>query len=336
MSSVSESIEVSVIVPVCQRHADIINLYGDYKTGLAQLGLRYELIFVVDGRLEDVSECLDSLQRLGVPLSIVRLTKSFGEAAALMAGFERACGSIIITLPGYFQIKATEIGKLVEALRTSDVAIGRRWPRAGGRLEAFRRNAFHWALKAVTGLNFHDLGCSARAMRRRVVEELHLYGDQHRFLAVLAARQGFHVTEIAVQQSPKDRFEGRYRLREYAHRGLDIITVLFLVRFTKKPLRFFGMIGLALAGLGGLLLLYLIVSRLGFGVPLADRPALLLTSLLVVLGLQLFAIGLLGELVIFTHASDIKDYQVESVTQFPERDTPAVLSSAATDDVRVG
>jgi hypothetical protein len=173
-------------------------------------------------------------------------------------------------------------------------------------------------------------------MRRRVVEELHLYGDQHRFLAVLAARQGFHVTEIAVQQSPKDRFEGRYRLREYAHRGLDIITVLFLVRFTKKPLRFFGMIGLALAGLGGLLLLYLIVSRLGFGVPLADRPALLLTSLLVVLGLQLFAIGLLGELVIFTHASDIKDYQVESVTQFPERDTAAVLSSAATDDVRVG
>jgi hypothetical protein len=94
------------------------------------------------------------------------------------------------------------------------------------------------------------------------------------------------------------------------------------VRFTKKPLRFFGMIGLTLAGIGALLLGYLIVARLGFGEPLADRPALLLTSLLVVLGLQLFAIGLLGELIIFTHARDIKDYQVESVLQFADATEP--------------
>jgi hypothetical protein len=99
------------------------------------------------------------------------------------------------------------------------------------------------------------------------------------------------------------------------------------VRFTKKPLRFFGMIGLTLAGVGMLLLLYLIVERLGFGEPLADRPALLLTSLLVVLGLQLFAIGLLGELIIFTHARDIKDYQVDSVIQFPEPAEPKPLDA---------
>jgi hypothetical protein len=250
-----------------------------------------------------------------------------------MAGFERARGRVIITLPGYYQIEGQEIPKLVNALSDADLAIGRRWPRAGGRFEALRRTLFHRALRWMTSLNFGDLGCSARAMKRRVIEEIFLYGDQHRFFAILAHRQGFRVAEVTVQQSPQDRFEGRYRVREYAHRILDILTVLFLVRFTKKPLRFFGMIGLALAGIGGLLLLYLIVARLGFGAPLADRPALLLTALLVVLGLQLFALGLLGELIIFTHGRDVKDYQIESVIRYADGTAEPRTTDVAQDRV---
>ena len=152
-------------------------------------------------------------------------------------------------------------------------------------------------------------------MRREVLEEISLYGDQHRFLALLADRQGFRVKEIDVRQSPQDRFTGHYRTREYAHRMLDIFTVFFLTRFTKKPLRFFGMVGASTFGIGFVFLLYLIIDRLFFDQALADRPALLLSSLLVVLGLQLFALGLLGELIIFTHAKNIKDYQVDEVIQ---------------------
>lgn len=321
-------VEISVVVPVGARHADIASLYSDYKAALEKLARPYEFIFVLDGRFADVLASLDKLRQAGEPLVIVGLTRAFGESTALMAGFERARGSIVMTLPGYYQIQSTEIPKLVDALDGADVAIGRRWPRAGGRFESLRRSMFHRALRWVTGLEFGDLGCGARAMRRCVIEEVFLYGDQHRFLAVLAHRQGFRVAEVTVRQSPKDRFEGRYRLREYAHRMLDIVTVLFLVRFTKKPLRFFGMVGLALAGVGMLLLVYLLVVRLGFGVPLADRPALLLTSLLVVLGLQLFAIGLLGELIIFTHARDLKDYQVESVIQFADAAEPTPTDAA--------
>ena len=118
--------------------------------------------------------------------------------------------------------------------------------------------------------------------------------DQHRFLAVLADRQGFVVREVDLQQSPKDRFEGVYGPREYARSLLDIFTIFFLVRFTKKPLRFFGMVGATVLIIGTLLMLYLIGDRLIFSVGLANRPALLLSSLLVVLGLQLFALGLLG------------------------------------------
>ncbi|HSY04846.1 MAG TPA: glycosyltransferase [Steroidobacteraceae bacterium] len=334
MSGGQADIVISVVVPVGTRHAEITGLYRDYQSGLQKLALSYEFIFVLDGRYPDVSAALEELQRRGEPVTAVSLTRSFGEATALMAGFEEARGSIVMTLPGYYQIESSDIPTLVNALAACDVAVGRRWPRSGGRLESLRRSVFHRAVRSMTGFRLSDLGCGARAMKRRVIEEIYLYGDQHRFLAVLAHRQGFRVVEADVRQSPRDRFEGRYRLREYVHRALDIMTVLFLVRFTKKPLRFFGMIGVTLGVIGALLLVGLVVARIAFGHPLADRPALLLSSLLAVLGLQLFAIGLLGELIIFTHARDIKDYQVERVVHFDAAEPTS--PSAAPDHAAVG
>ena len=266
-------------------------------------------------------------------MTVVTLTRSFGEATALMAGFERAAGAFIVTLPAYHQIEGADIGKLVDALQTADVIVARRWPRVGGPFETLRRNAFHGLIASVTGLRFRDLGCGARAMRREVLEEISLYGDQHRFLALLADRQGFRVKEIDVRQSPQDRFDGHYRTREYAHRALDIFTVFFLTRFTKKPLRFFGMVGASTFGVGLVFLLYLVIDRLFFDHALADRPALLLSSLLVVLGLQLFALGLLGELIIFTHAKNIKDYQVDEVIQFREPQASGSLERPQSESV---
>jgi hypothetical protein len=153
-----------------------------------------------------------------------------------------------------------------------------------------------------------------------VLEEISLYGDQHRFIPVLASRQGFRTAEIDIRQSNKDVFDGSYRAREYAHSLLDIFTVFFLVRFTKKPLRFFGMIGATTFSAGVLITLWLVIERFFMGVSLADRPALLLSSLLIVLGMQVFAIGLLGELMIFTHAREMKDYKIDQVIEAtPER-----------------
>jgi len=309
-------IELSVIIPVGDRHSDARALFADYEEGLDKLALHYEVIFVLDGPQGDFAAGLQPLLREHRNMTIVTLTRSFGEATALMAGFEQASAELVLTLPAYFQIRGSEIPKLLDALQSADVAVARRWPRAGGRLEQLRRNAFHGLIAWITGLRFRDLGCGARALRRRVLEEISLYGDQHRFLALLADRQGFRVKEVDVAQSALDRFTGHYRTREYAHRVLDIFTVFFLVRFTKKPLRFFGMVGVTTFGIGAVLLLYLVIDRLAFSHGLADRPALLLSSLLVVLGLQLFALGLLGELIIFTHAKSIKDYQVKEVIQF--------------------
>lgn len=307
---------ISVIVPVGTRAAEMTTLYSDYRAGLAKLNTSFEMIFVLDGPKPEIAEALKRLQKSGENITIVGLTREFGEATALSAGFEKARGEIILTLPAYWQIEGAEIPKLVDALGHADMAIGRRWPRAGGSLETFRRSTFHGLIASVTGMKFRDLGCQARAMKRQVLEEITLYGDQHRFLPVLANRQGFRVVEIDTKQSAKDSYKSGYPLREYTHRVLDILTLLFLVRFTKKPLRFFGMVGVVTFGIGALLVLYLVILKVFFGAGLADRPLLLLSSLMVVLGMQLFALGLLAELMIFTHARHIKDYQVAEVVRF--------------------
>jgi glycosyltransferase involved in cell wall biosynthesis len=320
----NSNIRLSVIVPVGARHENVCELYAEYCRGLDSLSLAYEFVFVVDGPHRDVIPGLESLVNSGVGnIIMVVLNRSFGESTAIMAGFERCSGELVLTLPAYHQINPEDIGKLVTALERKDVAVGWRWPRAGGGLEKVRRAMFHGLVSRVTGMKLHDLGCGARAMKRAVLQELSLYGDQHRLLAVLADRQGFSVTEVEVRQSEHDRFEGVYRPREYAHFVLDVFTVFFLVRFTKKPLRFFGMLGASMFGIGALVVLYLILERVVFQQGLADRPALLIAALVVVLGLQLFALGLLAELIIFTHARHLKDYQGAQIIHYPKAELPA-------------
>ena len=312
----NRKVQLSVIIPVGARHSDLAELFAEYRAGVEPLLMTHEFIFVLDGPHPDVLEQLEPLIDAG-NIILVCLNRRFGESTALMAGFERASGDLILTLPAYHQVEGSQIGKLVAALDGADVAVGWRWPRAGGVLERLRRRAFHAMVRLVTGMRLHDLGCGARALKHSVLEELSLYGDRHRLLAILADRQGFKVAEIELSQSRLDRFEGVYLPGDYAHLVLDVFTVFFLVRFTKKPLRFFGTLGASMFGAGGLIILYLVVDRLLFGQSLSDRPALLLAALVVVLGLQLFALGLLAELIIFTHAQHLKDYRTAEIIQYP-------------------
>lgn len=307
---------LSVIVPVGHRQSPPEDLYADYVRGLEATGRTYEFVFVLDGEQRAFRDGLARLHAGGAPITVVALTRSFGESTAVMAGFARAKGRTILTLPAYHQVDPAGIAKLVDAADGADLAIARRWPRAGGALERTRRAAYHALLARVTKLRFSDIACGARAFRREVLQEIQLYGDQSRFLPYLADRHGFRIAEVDVAQSPRDRYEGTYAPREYFRSVLDIFSVFFLVRFTKRPLRFFGMVGMGTFGAGSLWLLALVAQRQLLEIGLADRPALLVAALLMVLGVQVFALGLLGELVIFTHARQLKDYHIAEVIQY--------------------
>jgi glycosyltransferase involved in cell wall biosynthesis len=309
--------EVAVIVPVSERHDDVRSLYTEYKDSLDKCGRTYEFIFVLDGNFPDVLEKLTGLQEQREPLKIIKLSKWFGEATALTVGFENSESDLILTLPAYYQVEPSEIRKVLDDLHTYDVVVARRYPRTDSLFNRIQTHTFHGIVRLITGSAFKDLGCGVRGFKRQVVAELPLYGDQHRFVPLLADRLGFRIKEVDVRQSSKEKSWRVYSFGIYPRRLLDLLTVFFLVKFTKKPLRFFGLIGTATFVAGALITLYLVVERLFFGGALADRPALLLSSLLVVLGIQIFALGLIGELIIFTHAKHIREYTIEEVINLP-------------------
>ena len=314
-------LDISAIMPVGARRDDVPTLLEEYAKGLGQAGVSFEIIVVLDGPCGGLAAQLAPLAASRPWLRLIELARDFGESAALTAGFDEARGRTILTLPAYYQVVPGDLGELIAAGQETDMAIAVRWPRVESGLEGWRRSIFHGLLGFITGQSYRDLGCGVRLLRREIANEIPLYGERHRFYPTLARSRGFEVKEIEVAQSSKDDFRGRYRVREYLHRVLDIMTLFFLVRFTKKPLRFFGTIGFLVASIGVIFLAILLVQRIFFAVGLADRPALLLSSLLLVLGVQIFALGLIGELVIFTHAGQLKEYAVRSVISAEEGET---------------
>jgi glycosyltransferase involved in cell wall biosynthesis len=305
----------SIIIPVGSRVDDLRELVEAYATALGEAGVDFEIIVVLDGWKEALLAQLRELATTRDWIRVIQFSREFGESAALMAGFSESRGDVLVTLPAYWQVAASELPRLLRSFDSdTDMLIAVRWPRKGSAFEKLRRRMFHGLLEWITGHSYRDLGCGVRMFRKDVAQEIPLYGDQYRFFPVLALRRGFRVREVELAQSPLDQFRGRYRIREYVHGILNVMTVFFLVRFTKKPLRFFGSVGFIAAGIGGIIVLTLVIQRLFFDVALADRPALLLASLLVVLGVQLFGLGLLGELVIFSHAGESREYAIRSIT----------------------
>ena len=196
------------------------------------------------------------------------------------------------------------------------MVVARRWPRRDSRLSQISGRLFHFLIRAITHTSFRDIGCGVRLIRRKVIEKVTIYGDQHRFFPILADRRGFRVVEHDLPQASSDASLRVYRPGVYLSRLIDLMGVFFVVRFTKKPLRFFGMVGSVLMTTGGLILTVAVMQRFLMATALSDRPILLLGSLLVVLGAQLFAVGLIGELIIFTHARDLKEYEVGETVNF--------------------
>jgi glycosyltransferase involved in cell wall biosynthesis len=314
----SDSAGISIVIPVTERHAEFGNLYRSYAQSLGQTGRPLQFIFVVDGGFADSAKDIRRIDAGSDELDVVTLTRVFGESAALNVGFDRARHDLIMTLPAYQQVDPEGLPKLVEAIDEADMVVVRRSPRIDSRINQWSGRLFNLLLRGITHTKFRDIGCGVRLMRRSVVDEISIYGDQHRFLPILADRKGFRVSEIEIAQAASEASVRVYRPGVYLSRLIDLMGVFFVVRFTKKPLRFFGMLGSTMLGVGGLILLVVALQRLFLATALADRPVLLLGSLFVVLGVQLFAVGLIGELIIFTHARDLKEYAVGEMVNMDE------------------
>lgn len=305
--------DVSVVVPVVDQLGDPRRIVDEFASELHQLGKSCEFIFVVNSEREDWTSALRELQRSAQEaISVAVLAKPFGEATALAVGFQQARAETIVTTGCYFQIETSEIGKALAKLEQgeADLVIGRRYPRRGSWPNRAQAALFHWLVRNLTSTKFHDITSGFRVMSRRVALKLDLYADLHRFIPIVANNQGFTVHEVKLKQHVDDRPKRVYGPASQLRRTIDILTIFFLSKFTQRPLRFFGAIGFVVFGIGLAISLYLTLYRLlGFG-GIADRPLLLLGILLLVFGVQSISIGLLGEIIIFTHARTIKEYKI--------------------------
>ncbi len=311
---------VSCIVPVTDRVPDLGELYREYSAVLAGAGLSFEFVFALEPWRKRDEEVLASIRAGGAPIRVFAAGQPLGESSLLRAAIPLCHGETIVTLPAYRRIQAQGLLPLIERVRAgADVATAVRSPRQDSGLNRLQSRVFHALLTPATGRDFHDLGSGVNAIRRDVLTEIPLYGDFLRFLPVLAAREGFRVEEVAAPQHPADRGLRIHSLGTYARRLLDILGLYFLVRFTEKPLRFFGLIGTTVSLAGFVVLAVLLVQRLqGHGI--ADRPMLLLGVLLVVIGVQAIALGLVGEIIVHFSATHRRSYRLAAAPDAGKKD----------------
>ncbi len=308
--------EVSVIVPISERHDDLVRLYRLYAGELERLGRRFEWLFVVVGDFEAACRDLTALGAEDERVRVVKLPRRFGESAALLEGFKRAKGDKILTLASYLQVEPGDLGKVFAAYAAgNDLVITRRFPRRDPFVNRIQSYVYHFLVRILTGVSFKDITCGMRLINRKIVSKLIVYGDLHRFIPVFAALRGIKIAEVVVSQRQEDVSVRLVKPGIYLRRMLDLVTLFFLVKFTKKPLRFFGLVGSALFVPGLLLTAYLGTLRLLGAIGLADRPLLLLGMLLMVFGIQIFSIGLVGELIVFSHARELEDYEIEEIIE---------------------
>lgn len=316
-------IDLSIIISLSSHghHDNITELYKEYKINIDQSGLAYEFIYVIDSESNAVIDEMNKLLETEESVKVVKLAKWFGESAALNAGFEYAKGEIILTLPDYKQIDSSEIPAIISSFKDQDMIVASRARVKDKFLHRLQSRIFHYLIRLTLGMHFGDLGCKVRIFRREVLEKIYLYGDQYRFLPLIANRFGFIIEERQVSSYFTDSTKKIYSFRHYTDRIVDLISIFFLIKFTKKPLRFFGFPGFIVFVAGCLIALYLFVERVIFDVGLADRPVVLVSILLIVFGIQLFAIGLVAEIIIFTHSKDSKDYIVEKIVNGRENNS---------------
>lgn len=293
-----DAVELSVVVPVFNEVESVDELTGRIVAALDEITSRYELIIVDDGSRDGTGGALKRLGARYPKLRSIHLRRNYGQAAALSAGFDAARGEVVITLDGDLQNDPRDIPRLLEKMKEGyDVVSGWRAERKdrflSRRLPSMVAN---WLIGRVTGVRLHDTGCSLKAYRADLLEDVHLYGEMHRFIPALASSQGVRIAEIKVDHHPRTRGRSKYNIMRTFRVILDLMLVKFLLSYSTRPLHLFGLLGLASFAMGFLISAYLTYVRLVHDVSLANRPILLLGIMLIIMGVQFITLGLIAEM----------------------------------------
>lgn len=312
-----EQVDVSVVVPLYNEEGNVNELYQELYSALHDKEFSYEIIFVDDGSSDRTAEIVQGICEQDPKVTVVIFRRNFGQTAAMSAGFDYSRGNIVVTMDGDLQNDPADIPKLLDYINNGyDVVAGWRYKRQdpflNRRLPSMIANK---VISTITNVHLHDYGCSLKAYRKEVIDNINLYGEMHRFIPAIASAMGTSIAEVKVNHRPRLHGSSKYGISRTFRVILDLITVKFLLSYSNRPIHIFGLIGMGSFGLGTIIGTILFLQRQLYGAPLADRPLFLLSILLVFIGVQFVTFGLISELQIRTyHESQNKPiYYVKDV-----------------------
>ncbi len=315
---------VSIVVPLYNEEENVEALYKELTSVIDDCNLNAEFVLVDDGSSDSTVEKVKEIAGKDPRLKLVCFRRNFGQTAAMQAGFDHTQGDIVITLDGDLQNDPAEIPRMIEKLEEGyDLVAGWRKDRkdklVSRKLPSMLANRL---ISKITNVQLHDYGCTLKAMSGEVARNLHLYGEMHRFIPALAAEMGVKIAEIPVNHRPRLHGESKYGISRTFRVLLDLLTVKFFLRFSTRPLHMFGIMGMVTGGLGAVVMAYLAFCRMFLSMPLADRPLLLVATMLVLIGSQFICFGLLAEILVRTHfeSQGKKTYTVRDVFSGGGRD----------------
>jgi glycosyltransferase involved in cell wall biosynthesis len=296
--------DYSVVIPLYNERDNLAPLHAELSSVMQSVGRAYEIVFVDDGSTDGSLDQLRQIKSADANVRVVALARNSGQTAALVCGFSRASGDVIISMDADMQNDPGDIPKLLAKLDEGyDLASG--WRTERWQEERFTRRlpsmAANSLISAMTGVRLHDYGCTFKAYRREVARNLQLYGEMHRFVPAIAAENGARIAEVEIGFRQRRAGTSKYGLWRIVRTLLDLITVKFLSVYSDAPIQVFGLIGLALSGLGSLWTFILVMEKVLFGEELSKRPALILAVMLVIVGVQFVVFGLLGEMLARTY-----------------------------------
>lgn len=313
---------ISIVIPLLNEEGNLRLLHQKLTEVLSALGRPYEIVFINDGSTDSSPQILGDLFEKDPAVQVIHFQQNFGKTAGLVAGFRQSRGDIIFTLDADLQDDPAEIPPMLAKLETGyDLVAAWRYHRHDPIDKTWPSRIFNWGVSTFSGVRLHDFNCGFKVYRKIVTERIPLYSDFHRFIPVLAVGQGFRVTELPVQHHPRHAGVSKYGAGRTIRGLLDFITVLFLTTYLKHPLRLFGVAGLAMFGLGGLIEFYLALEWLQRALGLADvepigtRPLFTVGILAMILGIQLFSTGLLGEMIRYFTFRPEQEFAIKKILQ---------------------
>ncbi len=294
----TKKVAISVVIPVYNEETSLPELAEELRSILGGMGMPYQIIFIDDGSTDGSFKVLRELHRINKRIKVIRLRTNFGKSAALSLGFQYAEGDIVITLDADLQDDPAEIPNLVRELKKGyDVVSGWKKRRRDPITKTIPSRLFNYTVRLFTGIKIHDFNCGLKAYRKEVVKKIRVYGELHRFIPVLAHWQGFSIGEKIVQHRKRKYGKTKFGITRFLKGFLDFITVIFTTRYATRPLHLFGSIGLVCFFTGFFIDAYLTIQWFLGNITLSNRPLLLAGFLLIIVGVQFLAIGLLGEMI---------------------------------------